>query len=39
MEQQYGFEIDETAIVKEIHKDGIITYTLGIKADSYIVIN
>jgi hypothetical protein len=34
MEQQYGFEIDETAIVKEIHKDGIITYTLGIKADS-----
>ena len=34
MEQQYGFEIDETAIVKEIHKDRIITYTLGIKTDS-----
>ena len=34
MEQQYGFEIDETAIVKEIHQNGIITYTLGIKTDS-----
>lgn len=33
MEQQYGFEIDETAIVKEIHENGIITYTLGIKTD------